>query len=238
MTKIKLYIDSNELSSDRPEALWAVAEKHPDVFEKPQSRNLLLDFCAVCDGVADWWEFKTIDDLYNSMDNGHLANQIIPVIARENHINLAIFGSLDAVMEQTPDHDGARTPTIIEMERNRLRGLCADLHGDGVRVHFLSENLEDSFAWILSYTKNTLQGGDVCTHLPRPDILQHAMLSLCPGCGPKTVPEIAKHWHFELRPHTVGAPPISEITINGARGPRRFGEKRMKKLMAALARKK
>ena len=198
-----------------------------------KAANLPLDFAAAYGNVVDLWEWKTVEDLYASMDNHHLAEQMIPAIAEHRHLNLAIFGSLDEVRDEVPEGEG-RTEEVIEMERNRLRGLCADLHGDGVRVHFLSRNYESSMRWILSYTKNTLLGGDVCTHLPRPDILQQALVSMLPGVGPKTSSPILDYYRLELRPHRIDAPPLSEVTTDSAKGPRRFGEKKAKKVYDAL----
>ncbi len=48
-----------------------------------KAANLPLDFAAAYGGVVDLWEWKTVEDLYASMDNHHLASQMVP---RKRHI--------------------------------------------------------------------------------------------------------------------------------------------------------
>lgn len=123
-------------------------------------------------------ELKEIPDFWASKSSGHLGQQILEMVAQGQPGFVAVFGSLQEVLESVPkmkmweNMSGCKKPQRrsqmdIVSDLSTARAFCADATACGVPVFFLSRNHQQSFAWILSLAKNILTGPNMASWLPR-----------------------------------------------------------------------
>ncbi len=182
--KISILMDSNERGSDRAKALALVAASDPryslDGFaDLPVDMRLSLERdleevpgMSVTSFVNI--ELKEISDFWQSKASGHLGTQIMAMIEQGRPGFVAVFGSLQEVMEAVPDvtQDGLGRPqrrqqTAVDQDLNTVRAFAADCAACNIPVHFLSQDKEQSFKYILSYAKHILTGPSMASWLPR-----------------------------------------------------------------------
>jgi hypothetical protein len=123
-------------------------------------------------------ELKEVPDFWASKSSGHLGAQVLEIVAQGQPGFVAVFGSLQEVLAGVPKvklgsnpsgmkKPQARSQMDIQQDISTARAFCADAMGCNVPVFFLSQNHQQSFAWILSYAKNILTGPNMASWLPR-----------------------------------------------------------------------
>lgn len=199
---ISVLLDSNEKGSDRAKAL-ALAVGGDPAYELAGFAELPVDVRL---SYEDWSgpchcktvnvELKEIPDFWASKGSGHLGQQVLEIVAQGQPGFVAVFGSLQEVLESVPkmkmweNMSGCKKPQRrsqmdIQSDISTARAFCADAAACGVPVHFLSQNHEQSFRWILSYAKHILTGASLASWLPRFAVEPRGYGVLCsiPGIG-------------------------------------------------------
>ena len=214
---ISILLDSNERGSDRAKAL-ALAVGGDPTYDLRGFAELPVDMqfhlhkeckkyeqAVVCEPcghgpcVQDLRvnvELKEIPDFWQSKNTGHLGQQCLEMIAHGSPGFIAVFGSLQEVLESVPkmkmweNMSGCKKPQRrsqmdIQSDISTARAFCADAAACGVPIHFLSSNHEQSFRWILSYAKHILTGPSLASWLPRFPVEPRGYGVLCsiPGIG-------------------------------------------------------
>ena len=214
---ISVLLDSNEKGSNRAKAL-ALAVGGDPTYELQGFAELPVDMqfhlhkecqkyeqdeaCEPCGHgpcVQDLRvnvELKEIHDFWQSKNTGHLGQQCLEMIAQGPPGFVAVFGSLQEVLESVPkmkmweNMSGCKKPQRrsqmdIQSDISTARAFCADATACGVPVFFLSTNHQQSFAWILSMAKNILTGPNLSSWLPRFPVEPRGYACLCaiPGIG-------------------------------------------------------
>ena len=141
-------------------------------------------------------ELKEIPDFWQSKSSGHLGQQVLEMVASGSPGFVVVFGSLQEVLAGVPKvklgsnpsgmkKPQARSQMDIQQDISTARAFCADAMGCNVPVFFLSQNHQQSFAWILSYAKNILTSPNMASWLPRFPVEPRGYGVLCaiPGIG-------------------------------------------------------
>ena len=201
---ITILLDSNERGSERAKAL-ALAVGGDPAYELAGFAELPVDMalkirdedpirgtnlCNISEQVVHV-ELKEVPDFWASKNTGHLGTQILEMIAHGSPGFIAVFGSLQEVLAGVPKmkmgegKPRARSQMDIQSDISTARAFCADMVACGVPVHFLSQNHEQSFRWILSYAKHILMGPNMASWLPRFPVEPRGYGVLCaiPGIG-------------------------------------------------------
>jgi ERCC4-type nuclease len=214
---ISILLDSNEKGSARAKAL-ALAVGGDPAYELAGFAELPVDLqfhlhkeckkyeqdvaCEPCGHgpcVQDLRvnvELKEIPDFWQSKNTGHLGQQCLEMIAQGPPGFVAVFGSLQEVLESVPkmkmweNMSGCKKPQRrsqmdIQTDISTARAFCADATACGVPVFFLSTNHQQSFAWIISMAKNILTGPNLSSWLPRFPVepVGYGVLCSIPGIG-------------------------------------------------------
>ncbi len=214
---ILITLDSNERGSERAKAL-ALAVGGDPAYELAGFAELPVDMqfhlhkecqkyeeavacepCSMGPCVQDLRvnvELKEIPDFWQSKNTGHLGQQCLEMIAHGSPGFIAVFGSLQEVLESVPkmkmweNMSGCKKPQRrsqmdIQSDISTARAFCADATACGVPLFFLSTNHQQSFAWILSMAKNILTGPNMSSWLPRYPVEPRGYGVLCsiPGIG-------------------------------------------------------
>jgi len=214
---ITILLDSNERGSERAKAL-ALAVGGDPTYDLQGFAELPVDMqfhlhkeckkyeqdvaCEPCGHgpcVQDLRvnvELKEIPDFWQSKNTGHLGQQCLEMIAHGSPGFIAVFGSLQEVLESVPkmkmweNMSGCKKPQRrsqmdIQSDISTARAFCADATACGVPLFFLSTNHKQSFAWILSMAKNILTGPNLSSWLPRYPVEPRGYGVLCsiPGIG-------------------------------------------------------
>ncbi len=249
MTKIQILLDSNERGSERARALALACGGDPaynlcGFAELPVDMRLVVrdedpirgsDLCNISEQAVNV-ELKEIPDFWSSKASGHLGQQVLGMLQAHEPGFIAVFGSLQEVLEQVPKikmGEGKprhRSQMDIASDVNMARAFCGDAAACGVPVHFLSRSHEQSFRWILSYAKNMLTGPSLASWLPRfaVDPVGYGILCSIPGIGDQaakglpqqyaTVAAIVNDCKFEPEE-------LANTKINGKRlGPTKAGK--------------
>jgi len=135
-------------------------------------------------------ELKEIPDFWQSKSSGHLGQQVLEMVASGSPGFVVVFGSLQEVLAGVPKvklgsnpsgmkKPQARSQMDIQQDISTARAFCADAMGCNVPVFFLSQNHQQSFAWILSYAKNILTGPNMASWLPRFPVEPRGYQVLC-----------------------------------------------------------
>jgi ERCC4-type nuclease len=248
MTKIKIFLDTNERGTDRAVALARVAGADP-AFELAGFDELPVDLkfvlrsedpigCGLAN-ISDKTvlvELKEIPDFWASKASGHLGQQLLSLVSEGQPGFVAVFGSLQETLEQVPrvtisnSKLTRRTQTEIAQDVNIARAICADAIACNVPIHFLSSNQEQSFRWIASYAKNVLTGPNLASWLPRfgVDAISYGMLCSIPGIGDSSARAILQAVPTISDVVALSEQDLAEIKVN---------EKRLGLVKAAKIRK-
>lgn len=206
---ITILLDSNERGSERAKALDLAVGGNP-TYELAGFAELPVDMalkirnedpirgtnlCNISEQVVHV-ELKEIPDFWSSKNTGHLGTQILEMIAHGSPGFIAVFGSLQEVLESVPkmkmweNMSGCKKPQRrsqmdIQSDISTARAFCADATACGVPLFFLSTNHQQSFAWILSMAKNILTGPNLSSWLPRfpAEPRGYGVLCSIPGIG-------------------------------------------------------
>lgn len=214
---ITILLDSNERGSERAKAL-ALAVGGDPTYDlrgfaelpvdmqfhlhkecKKYEQDVACEPCGHGPCVQDLRvnvELKEIPDFWQSKNTGHLGQQCLEMIAHGSPGFIAVFGSLQEVLESVPkmkmweNMSGCKKPQRrsqmdIQSDISTARAFCADATACGVPLFFLSTNHKQSFAWILSMAKNILTGPNLSSWLPRYPVEPRGYGVLCsiPGIG-------------------------------------------------------
>ena len=198
---ITITLDSNERGTDRAKAL-ALAVGGDPTYELAGFAELPVDMQLRPLGMSDITgtcvnvELKEIADFWASKGSGHLGQQVLEMIAQGPPGFVAVFGSLQETMQAVPKMKSTGNPSGMRKAQCRsqmdiasdvstARAFCADAAACGVPIHFLSQNHEQSFRWVLSYAKHILQGPNLSSWLPRfpVDPRGYGVLCAIPGIG-------------------------------------------------------
>ena len=264
---ITIILDSNERGSERAKAL-ALAVGGDPTYDLRGFAELPVDMqfhlhkeckkyeqdeaCEPCDHgpcVQDLYvnvELKEIPDFWASKATGHLGQQCLEMIAQGPPGFVAVFGSLQEVMESVPkmktweNMSGCKKPQRrsqmdIQSDISTARAFCADMAACGVPVHFLSSNHEQSFRWILSYAKHMLTGASMASWLPRFPVEPQGYAMLCSiyGIGDAAAKALLQEYGcisciaLEAR---RGPEALAQCKVNG----KALGKTKARKLVAVL----
>ena len=203
---ITILLDSNERGSERAKAL-ALAVGGDPAYELAGFAELPVDmqfhlhqeckkYGPCVQDLRVNVELKEIPDFWQSKNTGHLGQQCLEMIAHGSPGFIAVFGSLQEVLESVPkmkmweNMSGCKKPQRrsqmdIQSDISTARAFCADATACGVPLFFLSTNHKQSFAWILSMAKNILTGPNLSSWLPRYPVEPRGYGVLCsiPGIG-------------------------------------------------------
>ena len=204
MNKILITLDGNERGSERAKALALAVGGDPayalagfgDLPIDMQLRGEQLFTCGPNHEAIPAKpcivnvELKEIHDFWSSKNTGHLGQQLVEMIAQGEPGFVAVFGSLQEILDAVPkvkttcNPSGmmkaqARSQMDIDSDLNTARAFCADAAACNVPVHFLSSNHEQSFRWILSYAKHILAGPNLASWLPRMPVEPRGYACLC-----------------------------------------------------------
>lgn len=193
--RISIFMDSNERGSGRDTDLALACGSDP-AFDLAGFAELAVDMRFIS-GPADGnlrnlnVELKEISDFWSSKSSGHLGQQILEMISKGEPGFVAVFGSLQEVLDQVPKYSGKngwsmkRTQFDIDSDINTCRAFSADAMACNVPVHFLSSDRPQAFKWVLSYAKHILAGPSLASWLPRFDVDARSYGILCsiPGVG-------------------------------------------------------
>jgi hypothetical protein len=197
--KISISLDSNERGSPRATALAQAVGGDP-TYELEGFAELPVDMAlSRLMEEPDIYstvhvELKEIPDFWASKGSGHLGQQVLEMVAQGQPGFVAVFGSLQEVLESVPkmkmweNMSGCKKPQRrsqmdVQQDLSTARAFCADAAGCGVPVHFLSQSHEQSFRWILSYAKNILTGPNMASWLPRFPVEPRGYQVLCSISG-------------------------------------------------------
>lgn len=207
---ILISLDSNERGSERAKALAQAVGGDP-AYELQGFAELPVDMriSLYHDEKVDWTmegfkaenvtvhigrevnvELKEIPDFWASKNTGHLGQQVLEMVAAGQPAFVAVFGSLQEVLESVPkmkmweNMSGCkkpqrRTQMDIVSDISTTRAFCADATACAVPVFFLSTNYQQSFSWILSLAKNILTGPNMASWLPRFPVEPRGYQVLC-----------------------------------------------------------
>lgn len=241
---ILVSLDSNERGSERAKAL-ALAVGGDPTYE-------LEGFCELPVDMAVRWpendevvyiELKEIPDFWASKSSGHLGQQILEMVAQGQPGFVAVFGSLQEVLESVPkmkmweNMSGCKKPQRrsqmdIVSDLSTARAFCADATACGVPVFFLSSDHLQAFPWILSLAKNILTGPNMASWMPRMPVDARKYQILC------AIPSIGNEAATALLARYKGiraicqAPPeeLAECQVNG----KRLGQAKAAKIAEVL----
>lgn len=211
---ILVSLDSNEQGSPRATAL-ALAVGGDPAYELQGFAELPVDMaCERVQADKDWVsrkvyvELKEIPDFWASKSSGHLGQQILEMVAAGSPGFVAVFGSLQEVLQAVPkvklgsNPSGMKKPQHrsqmdIQQDISTARAFCADAAGCGVPVFFLDRDRDIqhggrtyhhpghriAFQWILSLAKNILIGPNMSSWLPRYPVEPRGYQVLCSISG-------------------------------------------------------
>lgn len=139
---------------------------------------------------------KEIPDFWASKSSGHLGQQILEMVSQGQPGFVAVFGSLQEVLQAVPTRKPIENPsgcrksqlrsqTDIQDDLNTARAFASDATACGVPVFFLCKDHLLAFPWILSLAKNILTGPNMASWLPRFPVEPRGYGVLCaiPGVG-------------------------------------------------------
>lgn len=170
---INIKLDYNERGSARANALALAIGKNQDYTFLGFS-DLPVD--CIFSNEADQKflvELKEIEDFWQSKSTGHLGAQVISMIESGCSGMVAVFGTLQEVLENVPKvaaENGKptrRSGKAVAQDINTARAFCADAMSCNVPVQFLSSKHEMAWAWILSLAKHSLSSPRMAVWLPR-----------------------------------------------------------------------
>jgi len=237
---ILISMDTNEKGTARATALALAAGSDPayalqGFAELPVDLRFMhicgedgFDGAPECDYMVNV-ELKEISDFWSSKNTGHLGQQIMTMIAEGQPGFVAVFGSLDEVLDQVPKVTSkrgygfkVRSKTDIISDVNTARALSADAIACNVPIIFLSRNYERSFKWILSHAKSILTGPNMASWLPRfgSDPVGYGCLVSIPQIGDAAAKAILNEFDsIGLLAQECRDDPdsIAEIPVNGKR---------------------
>ncbi len=179
--KPPLIIDSNERGS-----LVSAVERRANS-RSPRinvSRETLVNGDYKC---GDWLiEAKSIDDLFQSMRNGHLMRQLDNMDANNNNYGLVIWGDISGYLHRA--HQRGSTITASQALK-QMTGFLGRVVADFGCLIYRAPNASEAAAFMVAlhektYKKASRHGAQAIKRVSTNDVRKDILLAI-PGIGPE-----------------------------------------------------
>jgi ERCC4-type nuclease len=181
-----LIIDSNERGS-----LVSAVERRANS-RSPRinvSRETLVNGDYKC---GDWLiEAKSVDDLFQSMRNGHLMRQLDNMDANNNNYGLVIWGDISGYLHRA--HQRGSTITASQALK-QMTGFLGRVVADFGCLIYRAPNASEAAAFMVAlhektYKKASRHGAQAIRRVSTNDVRKDMLLAI-PGIGPDMVEAI------------------------------------------------